>query len=193
MLSTCHFFSFQLIIFVKRTIYAVSQAAGVRVGDMLVSVHNSVAETPRSLAAGLRAQGLAQSGKLVVVKVGWALRGAFFRSLLLSPPKNESFYGRGARNKIASSNRSESFLSSKKQSYGICESTALLLTFQYTGDISSEIQNRNVVTQIFLQLPPLGTNQREISGPKCATPADNGVTPLEGTRRRLRCGAQSTG
>lgn len=46
-----------------------SQAAGVEVGDMLVSVDNIVAETPRLLAQGLKQTGLAQSGKLVVVKV----------------------------------------------------------------------------------------------------------------------------
>lgn len=39
------------------------------VGDLLVSVDNIVAETPRLLAQGLRQTGLAQSGKLVVVKV----------------------------------------------------------------------------------------------------------------------------
>ena len=46
------------------------KAAGVEVGDLLVSVDNIVAETPRLLAQGLKQTGLAQSGKLVVVKVG---------------------------------------------------------------------------------------------------------------------------
>ncbi|CAM9500221.1 unnamed protein product [Scytosiphon promiscuus] len=45
------------------------QAAGVQVGDLLVSVDNIVAETPRLLAQGLKASGLSHSGKLVVVKV----------------------------------------------------------------------------------------------------------------------------
>lgn len=45
------------------------QAAGVQVGDLLVSVDNIVAETPRLLAQGLKESGLSQSGKLIVVKV----------------------------------------------------------------------------------------------------------------------------
>ncbi|CAM9362910.1 unnamed protein product, partial [Ectocarpus sp. 4 AP-2014] len=45
------------------------QAAGVRLGDLLVSVDTIVAETPRRLAQGLQDTGLSQSGKLVVVKV----------------------------------------------------------------------------------------------------------------------------
>ena len=56
----------------------VFQTAGVRLGDLIVSVDNVVAETPRLLAQGLREAGLSQSGKLVVVKVCVLFCGGFF-------------------------------------------------------------------------------------------------------------------
>lgn len=50
------------------------------VGDLLVSVDNIVAETPRLLAQGLMDSGLSQSGKLVVVKVSMGRRGQWGRN-----------------------------------------------------------------------------------------------------------------
>lgn len=57
-------------------LFVLGQAAGVEVGDLLVSVDNIVAETPRLLAHGLKQTGLAHSGKLIVVKVREAVREA---------------------------------------------------------------------------------------------------------------------
>lgn len=47
----------------------VFQEAGVKLGDLLVSVDSIVADTPKQLAQGLRETGVSQSGKLVVMKV----------------------------------------------------------------------------------------------------------------------------
>lgn len=45
------------------------QDAGVQVGDMVITVHNSVAMTPRALEEDLRREGLGGSGEVVVMKV----------------------------------------------------------------------------------------------------------------------------
>ncbi|CAM9251318.1 unnamed protein product [Discosporangium mesarthrocarpum] len=45
------------------------KAAGVQVGDMVVMVHNSVAETPKQLARELVMQGVVKSGSLLLLKV----------------------------------------------------------------------------------------------------------------------------
>ena len=50
------------------------QAAGVQVGDLVVSVDNIVAEKPRSLAEGLNNEHLAKSGKKAIMKASLNIR-----------------------------------------------------------------------------------------------------------------------